>query len=67
VSNFVCRHCLYATGNALNASATTDGRGATLTRFLDPDGPTRTSAALHPTDADSEERLCAAVWRLVRG
>jgi hypothetical protein len=28
-----------------------------------PDGPTRTAAALHPTNADSEERLCAAIWQ----
>ena len=66
--DFAAEECVWrATGNALNASATTDGRGATLTKCLDPDGPTRTNAALHPTNADSEERLCAAVWRLVRG
>jgi len=65
--DFAANECVWrATGNALDAAATTDGRGAALTRCLDPDGPTRTHAALHPTNADSEQRLCAAVWRLVR-
>ena len=55
------------TANALDASATTDGRGSALSRALDPDGPTRTNAALHPANADADARLCRAVWRLVRG
>ena len=55
------------TANALDARATTDGRGASLSRALDPDGPTRTRAGLHPTNADGETRLLRAVWRLVRG
>ena len=55
------------TANALDASATTDGRGSALSRALDPDGPTRTNAALHPANADADARLCRAAWRLVRG
>ena len=55
------------TANALDASATTDGRGSALSHALDPDGPTRTNAALHPANADADARLCRAVWRLVRG
>ena len=48
------------TANALDASATTDGRGSALSRALDPDGPTRTNAALHPANADADARLCRA-------
>jgi hypothetical protein len=37
--DFASNECVWReTGNALKASATTDGRGATLTRALDPDG-----------------------------
>ena len=50
----------------LDASATTDGRGRNLCRQLDPDGPYRTSSALHPTNADGEDRLLRATWRLTR-
>jgi nuclear pore complex protein Nup107 len=55
------------TARALDASATSDGRGQALSLELDPDGPNRLNAALHPTNADAEARLCRAAFRLVRG
>ena len=55
------------TARALDASATSDGRGQALSLELDPDGPNRLDAALHPTNADAEARLCRAAFRLVRG
>lgn len=58
---------LLETARALDASATSDGRGASLSRALDPDGPMRTRSSLHPTNADAEARLCRAAWRLTRG
>jgi len=67
VDDFASGECAWReTALALDASATTDGRGQTLCRALDPDGPSRTNAALHPTNADGEDRLLRAAWRLTR-
>ena len=67
VDDFASGECAWReTAVALDASATTDGRGRNLCRQLDPDGPYRTSSALHPTNADGEDRLLRATWRLTR-
>jgi nuclear pore complex protein Nup107 len=67
VDDFASGECAWReTAVALEASATTDGRGRTLCRALDPDGPARTATALHPTNADGEDRLLRATWRLTR-
>ena len=67
VDDFASGECAWReTASALDASATTDGRGRNLCRQLDPDGPYRTSSALHPTNADGEDRLLRATWRLTR-
>ena len=68
LEDFASLECAWReTATALDASATTDGRGGALCRALDPDGPARTSSALHPTSADAEDRLLRAAWRLTRG
>ena len=68
VDDFASGECAWReTAVALDASATTDGRGRTACAAnSDPDGPSRTSSALHPTNADGEDRLLRATWRLTR-
>ena len=68
VGDFARNECAWnETARALDASATSDGRGRSLATELDPDGPARANGALHPTNADAETRLCNAAFRLVRG
>ena len=68
IGDFARNECAWnETARALDASATSDGRGRSLTTELDPDGPARANGALHPTNADAETRLCRAAFRLVRG
>ena len=68
VDGFARNECAWdETARALDASATSDGRGQSLSLELDPDGPARANGALHPTNADAEARLCRAAFRLVRG
>ena len=55
------------TAQALEAKAVSDGRGRELSSALDPDGPSRTGGALHPTNADADARLLKAAWLFVRG
>ena len=45
---------LVETARALDARATSDGRGESLSKALDPDGPMNTKSATHPTNADAE-------------
>jgi nuclear pore complex protein Nup107 len=54
------------TADALNSSAKCDPDGNPLSTSLDPDGPMRTNAVLHPSNADAEERLCKRLWKLIR-
>ena len=54
------------TADALDSSAKCDPDGHPLSVELDPDGPMRTNATLHPSNADAEVRLCKRLWKLVR-